>query len=74
MTSARVAHRAILSFSRISSGNPALQPGGKSEFLDVVRIPFEEALKMVMDGTIKDSKTMIIIMKAWIMLSGEGDK
>ena len=46
----------------------------EDEFLDVVRIPFEEALKMVMDGTIKDSKTMIIIMKAWIMLSGEGDK
>lgn len=46
----------------------------EDEFLDVVRIPFEEALKMVMDGTIKDSKTMIIIMKAWIMLSGEGNK
>lgn len=43
----------------------------EDEFLDVVRIPFEEALRMVMDGTIKDSKTMIIIMKAWLMLNGE---
>lgn len=39
------------------------------EFLDVVKIPFEEALRMVMDGTLKDSKTMIIIMKAWLMLN-----
>ncbi len=42
----------------------------EDEFLDVVRIPFEEALRMVMDGEIKDSKTMIIIMKAWLMING----
>lgn len=39
------------------------------EFLDVVRVPFEEALRMVLDGEIKDSKTMITIMKVWLMLS-----
>lgn len=38
------------------------------EFLDVVKIPFDEALRMVMDGTLKDSKTMIIIMKAALMM------
>ena len=39
------------------------------EFLDVVKLPFDEALRMVMDGTIKDSKTMIVIMKAWLLLN-----
>jgi ADP-ribose pyrophosphatase len=37
------------------------------EFLDVVRIPLEKALKMVLDGEIKDSKTMIMIMKVALM-------
>lgn len=36
------------------------------EFLDVVKVPFEEAVRMVMNNEIKDSKTQIIIMKAWI--------
>lgn len=39
------------------------------EFLDVVKLPFDDALRMVMDGTIKDSKTMIVIMKAWLLLN-----
>ena len=42
-------------------------PDPDDEFLDVVRIPFEEALEMVLDGRITDSKTMIIIMKAALM-------
>mgnify|MGYP000697831838 CR=1 FL=1 len=33
------------------------------EFLDVVKMPFDEALGLVMDGTIKDSKTQIGLMK-----------
>jgi len=40
----------------------------EDEFLDVVKIPFDKALEMVMSGELKDSKTMIIIMKAWIMM------
>ena len=34
------------------------------EFLDVVKIPLAEAVEMVMDGRIKDSKTQIVILKA----------
>lgn len=33
------------------------------EFLDVVKIPFAQALGLVMDGTIKDSKTQIALLK-----------
>lgn len=34
------------------------------EFLDVVTVPLSEALKMVMNGEIKDGKTQIVILKA----------
>ncbi len=37
------------------------------EFLDVVKIPFDEALRMVLDNEIKDGKTQIAIMKAGLM-------
>lgn len=33
------------------------------EFLDVLRIPFEQAVQMVLDGQILDSKTQIGILK-----------
>lgn len=39
------------------------------EFLDVIKMPFEKALSMVMNNEIKDSKTQIIILKAWMMLN-----
>ena len=32
-------------------------------FLDVVKMPLDEALRLVLDGTIKDSKTQIGILK-----------
>ena len=35
----------------------------EDEFLDVVKMPLDEALRLVMDGTIKDSKTQIGILK-----------
>ncbi|MBR5684321.1 MAG: NUDIX hydrolase [Ruminococcus sp.] len=34
------------------------------EFLDVERIPLTEAVKQVMDGTIRDGKTQIAVLKA----------
>ena len=44
-----------------------LHKGGQhldaGEFLDVVRLPFEEALQKVLHGEIKDSKTQIGLMK-----------
>lgn len=34
------------------------------EFLDVIKIPLKEAVEMVMNNTIKDGKTQLIILKA----------
>ena len=34
------------------------------EFLDVERIPLSEAVAQVMDGTIRDGKTQIVLLKA----------
>lgn len=39
------------------------------EFLEVVKIPLSELVKMVMNGEIKDSKTQIAILKADKILS-----
>ena len=33
------------------------------EFLDVVKVPFAQALGLVMDGIIKDSKTQVALLK-----------
>ena len=33
------------------------------EFLDMVKMPFAQALGLVMDGTIKDSKTQVALLK-----------
>ena len=38
------------------------------EFLDVVKIPLDDAVEMVMDGRIKDSKTQIVILKAALLM------
>ena len=37
------------------------------EFLDLVKIPFEAAVKMVMSGEIKDSKTQAAILKLKVL-------
>ena len=39
------------------------------EFLDVMRIPFDKAVDMVMNGELPDAKTQIALLKARIMLS-----
>lgn len=39
----------------------------EDEFLEVVKVPFEKALAMVMSGEIKDSKTQIAILKIALM-------
>ena len=36
----------------------------EGEFLDVIKVPFEEAVKMAVDGTIKDGKTIAVLLKA----------
>jgi len=40
----------------------------EDEFLEVVEIPFEEAVKMALDGEIKDGKTLVALLKAKILL------
>ena len=41
----------------------------EDEFLDVVKMPFSDALRMVMDGEIKDAKTQIIILKTAVLMN-----
>lgn len=41
------------------------------EFLEVVKIPFKEAVKMVMENKIADAKTQVAILKADKILSEE---
>ena len=43
--------------------HPVDQHLDPDEFLDVVKMPFEQALNMVLDGTIRDSKTQVGLMK-----------
>lgn len=38
------------------------------EFLDVVKIPFDKAIEMVMNGEIQDSKTQLALLKAKMFL------
>ena len=59
----------ILKADILKVGHHGSDTSTSDEFLDVVKLPFDEALRMVMDGTIKDSKTMIVIMKAWLLLN-----
>lgn len=42
----------------------------EDEFLDVVKIPMEKAVEMVLSGEIKDSKTQIGVLKAYHLLNG----
>ena len=39
----------------------------EDEFLDLVKIPFDEALEMVLTGEIKDGKTQTAIMKTALL-------
>lgn len=36
----------------------------EDEFLDVIKVPLSKAVEMVMDGTLKDGKTQLAILKA----------
>ena len=44
------------------------------EFLDVVRIPLETMVDMVMDGRIRDSKTQTAILKTKVILDRENNQ
>ncbi len=40
----------------------------EGEFVDVVRRPFDDVLKDVLDGTLRDSKTVAAVLKAAVIL------
>ena len=42
----------------------------EGEFLDVVKMPLEKAVEMIMNGEIRDAKTQIAILKADKIVSG----
>ena len=44
------------------------------EFIDVVKIPLDTMVDMVMDGRIKDSKTQAAILKTKLILDRENNK
>lgn len=43
----------------------------EDEFLDVMKIPFDKAVEMVMNGEITDAKTQIALLKTKILLENE---
>lgn len=43
----------------------------EGEFLDVVKIPLDEAVQMVMDGRLPDAKTQIAVMKTKLITDSE---
>ena len=40
----------------------------EDEFLDVVKVPFDEVVKMIMENKIPDAKTQTAVLKAKILL------
>jgi ADP-ribose pyrophosphatase len=49
----------------------ASQPD-EDEFLETVRIPLDEAVRMVLDNEIADAKTQVGILKAYLLLKRDG--
>lgn len=45
------------------------QQPDEDEFLDIVKMPLEKAVKMVMSGEIKDSKTQVALLKTWFFVN-----
>lgn len=46
---------------------PSEQHLDEGEFLDVIRMPFEEVLQLVLSGEIKDSKTIAAVLKYQVL-------
>ncbi len=45
----------------------------EGEFLNVVRMPLERAVRMVLDGELPDAKTQVGLLKAWALLREKQD-
>ena len=39
----------------------------EGEFIEIVKIPLEKLVEMIMNGEIEDSKTQTAILKVWYM-------
>ncbi|MDE6020621.1 MAG: NUDIX hydrolase [Ruminococcus sp.] len=50
---------------------PQEQSLDEGEFLDVTELPLSEAVQMVMDGKIPDSKTQIALLKTWMLVQNQ---
>ena len=62
----------VIHIYRASGLHESVQKLDDGEFLDVLRIPFAQAVQMVMDGEISDAKTQIGILKLHLMRQAEG--
>lgn len=51
---------------------PMQQDLDAGEFLDVLELPLEEVVTMIMDGKIADAKTQLAILKTWALLQIQG--
>ena len=40
----------------------------EDEFLDVVKVPFDEVIRMILEGEITDGKTQTAVMKTKLLL------
>ena len=54
--------------TELSYGCPHLDDG---EFLDVIRVPFDELVRDVLSGKIKDAKTVAAVLKTKLSMEGE---
>jgi ADP-ribose pyrophosphatase len=53
---------------------PMQQHLDEGEFLDIIELPLEAVVNMVMDGKIPDAKTQLAILKTWVYLQQEAKK
>ncbi len=61
----------VIHIYRASGLHESVQKLDDGEFLDVLRIPFAQAVQMVMDGEISDAKTQIGILKLHLLRQAE---
>lgn len=61
----------VIHIYRASGLHESAQKLDDGEFLDVLRIPFAQAVQMVMDGEISDAKTQIGILKLHLLRQAE---
>lgn len=53
---------------------PARLPADDDEFIEVVRMPFEEALALISEGAFQDAKTILGLLWTQQMLSAPGSR